>query len=266
MTNPNLSPWVRVFALAVAGVLIGGVLLLVNPGLISPRWPWRLTPFNERFLGAFYTAEMMAILILAAINRWSPARLILVTALVFTVLASLVSLWHLDRFDFARKGPWGWFFVYVGSVLASAAFLWNNRDLPHPGQAFRSPMLRNFFLAQAVALGGYGVALLVAPAIASGFWPWPLDAFHAQLYSAIFISAGAGAYMLARAAARYELATFGFAQIILAIAAIAGAWVVNTERQVFSWSEPGAIAWAALFVAIGVLGYVSVSLSGDKAR
>jgi hypothetical protein len=266
MANPNLSPWVRVFALAVAAVLIGGIVLLISPGLISAYWPWRLTPFNERFLGAFYTAELVAILILAAINRWSPARLILVMALVFTVIASLVSLWHFEQFDFARKRTWFWFFVYVGSVLASAAFLWNNRGLPHPGQAFRSRMLRNFFLAQAAALGGYGLALLVAPAFASGFWPWRLDAFHAQLYSAIFISAGVGAFMLARAASRFELATFGFAQIILAIAAIAGAWVVNTERQVITWTAPGTMAWVALFVAIGVLGYVSVSLSGNKAR
>lgn len=263
--NPKLSPLVRVFAGVVILVLAGGVLLLFNPGLISPRWPWRLTPFNARFLGAFYTAELAAILILAAINRWSPGRLVLIMAVTFTALVSLVSLWHLERFDFGRKGPWGWFFVYVGSALVAAAFVWSYRSLPHPGRAFRSRMLRLFFVAQAVAIGGYGLALLAAPQWAAGFWPWPVDVFHAQVYSAIFITAGAGAYILARAASRYELATFGFAQIILAIAAIAGLWVVDLERQAIVWSSPGTMAWIALFAALGISGVVSVSLSEEKA-
>jgi hypothetical protein len=265
MANPTLSPLMRVFALIVALVLIGGVILLLYPGLIAPRWPWQLTPFNARFLGAFYTAELVAILILAAINRWSPARLVLVMALSFTVLVSVVSLWHLDRFDFGRKGPWGWFFVYIGSAAAAGAFLWNNRNLPHPGQAFRSRALRLFYLAQAALTGGYGLALLLTPQRATAFWPWRVDAFHSQLYSAIFITAGVGAFMLSRAASRFELATFGLAQILLAIAIIAGTWVVNYERQAFSWTAPGALTWLALFAAIGIAGYVSVALSKGKA-
>ena len=266
MPNPVLSPLVRVFAAIVSIVLIAGVILLVYPELISARWPWQLTPFNTRFLGAFYTAELVVILIMAAVNRWSPARLALGMALVFTVLVSLVSLWHLDRFDFARKAPWFWFFVYIASAVVVAAFLWNNRNLPHPGQAFRPRAPRLFYQAQAALIGGYGLALLLTPQWAAAFWPWRVDAFHSQLYSAIFISAGVGAFMLSRAAARYELATFGLAQILLGIAIIGGTWVVNYERQAFTWTAPGALTWLALFAAIGVCGYVSVSLSENKAR
>jgi hypothetical protein len=259
--NPKLSPLVRVFAAVVILVLAGGVLLLVYPAAISGRWPWRLTPFNARFLGAFYTAELAAILMLGVINRWSPARLILIMAVSFTALVSLVSLWHLDRFDFGRKGPWGWFFVYVGSALVAAAFVWSYRALEHPGRLFASPALRAFFIVQALAIGGYGLALLVAPQWAAGFWPWRIDVFHAQVYSAIFITAGLGAYLLARSASPYELVGFGLAQLILGFAAILGLWLTNLERQTIAWTAPGTLLWLALFAALGIVGAFNVALA-----
>lgn len=258
--NPKLSPLARVFAAVVILVLAGGVLLLVYPALISARWPWRLTPFNARFLGAFYTAELAAILMLGVINRWSPARLILIMAVSFTALVSLVSLWHLDRFDFGRKGPWGWFFVYVGSAIVAVALVWSYRALEHPGRPFASPALRAFFLAQA-AIGGYGLALLVAPQGAAGFWPWRIDVFHAQVYSAIFITAGLGAYILARSASRYELVAFGLAQAILGFAAILGLWLTDLERQAIAWTAPGTMVWIAFFIALGIVGAVNVALA-----
>jgi hypothetical protein len=263
--NPKLSPLVRVFAAAVILVLAGGVLLLVYPSLISARWPWRLTPFNARFLGAFYTAELAAILMLGVINRWSPGRLILIMALCFTALVSIVSLWHLDRFDFARKGPWGWFFVYVGSALVAAAFLWTYRAREHPGRRLASPALRAFFIAQAVAIGGYGLTLLAMPQWAAGFWPWRVDVFHAQVYSAIFITAGLGAYLLARAASRYELVAFGLAQVILGCAAILGLWLTNLERQALVWSAPGTLIWIMMLAALAVVGAVNVALAKRTA-
>jgi len=194
--------------------------------------------FNARFLGSFYTAELTAILMLGVINRWSPGRLILIMAVCFTALVSIVSVWHLDRFDFGRKGPWGWFLVYVGSALVAAAFVWNHRQLQHPGRPFMSPWLRAFFLGQAIAIGGYGLALLIAPQWTAGFWPWRVDVFHAQVYSAIFITAGLGAYILARVASRFELIAFGLAQVILGVAAIIALWLANLERRALVWTAP----------------------------
>jgi hypothetical protein len=263
--NPKLSPLVRVFAAVVILVLAGGVLLLVYPSLISARWPWRLTPFNARFLGAFYTAEMAAILMLGVVNRWSPGRLILIMAISFTALVSVVSLWHLDRFDFGRKGPWGWFFVYVGSALIAAAFVWGYRKQEHPGRPFDAPARRGFFIAQALVIGGYGLALLMAPQWAAGFWPWRVDVFHAQVYSAIFITAGLGAYLLARAASRYELIAFGLAQVILGAAAILGLWLANLERQALAWTAPATMAWVALFAALAVIGAINITFARRTA-
>ena len=89
-------------------LLVGGGLFFV-PDLVRPRWPWPLTPFNARFLGSFYLAEMVAMVALLVWNRWSPARMILVMAFVFTRGVSAISLFHLDQFNLARKSPWIWF-------------------------------------------------------------------------------------------------------------------------------------------------------------
>src|SRR5687768_13558172 len=79
--NAVLAPTVRIFAGVVLLVLFGGIALLVAPELIVTRWPWRLAPYAARFLGAIYTAEFVALVVLVIVNRWAPGRLTLVMAL-----------------------------------------------------------------------------------------------------------------------------------------------------------------------------------------
>jgi hypothetical protein len=259
--NPRLSPLVRVFAAVVVLVLVAGTSLLVYPALMVPRWPWPLAPFTARFLGAFYLAEMVAIVMMGLINRWAPARLVLIMAVSFTLIVSLVCLWHIDRFNFGRWGPWGWFFVYVGSAIVAAAFVWTYRRHPHPGRRLTSAALRSFFVVQALVVGGYGLTLLATPEFAVGFWPWRVDRFHAQVYSAIFITAGLGAYLLSRSASASELAAFGFAQVVLGSCAILGVWLANATAQTINWTAPGAMLWVAFFAAFALAGAVSATLS-----
>ena len=61
----NSDPRVTTLLLAVTGievlVLFGaGVGLLVQPAVIGSIWPWPLTPFNAAFLGAVYSASLVA--------------------------------------------------------------------------------------------------------------------------------------------------------------------------------------------------------------
>ncbi len=255
--NPALSPLLRVFAIAVILVLIGGSLLLIYPAAIVPYWPWRLAPFTARFLGAFYLAEMAAIGALACYNRWTPARLVLVMAVLFTAIVSAVSLWHLDRFDLNRWRSWGWFAVYLGSAAISAYFLWRYRQLPHPGWE-PPPALRTFFRAQALVLTLYGLALLLLPQIATGFWPWPIDRFHTQVYSAIFLTGGIGALLLSRRIAKPDLLAFGLAQVILGAGAIIGLLLADSAANVVRWSAPGTWLWLAVFAGFVVTGGVAL--------
>jgi hypothetical protein len=121
--NISLHPVLRFFSAGVLVVLLVGAGLFVAPELVKPRWPWAVTPFNSRFLGGFYIAEMAGMAALLIWNRWSPARLILVMALVFTLVATVASLLNVEVFDMRRKSTWAWFGAYGLSIIVSAVAL-----------------------------------------------------------------------------------------------------------------------------------------------
>ena len=100
--NPPISLVPRLLTAFVALVLLIGASLFFLPDTVGRHWPWQLTPFNTRFLGAVYAAELVATTILVLVPRWAPGRLAIPAAVVFTTVVSLVSFLHLDRFDFAR--------------------------------------------------------------------------------------------------------------------------------------------------------------------
>ena len=156
--NPQLPGGLRIFSAAVIVVLLVGAGLFFVPDLVKPRWPWPLAPFNARFLGSFYLAELVAMVALLVWNRWSPARMILVMAFVFTLVVSATSLINLGQFNFARKAPWIWFVVYAGSAVVSGLFLWNARASPPVAAVVSGAGWRRYLQAEAILLGLYGLA------------------------------------------------------------------------------------------------------------
>lgn len=259
MANTNSNPvlgWpLRLFMGIVALVLIIGLMLFFFPSLISHRWPWKLTPFNTRFLGAIYLSEMTVVAVMLVVNRWAPARIALPIALTFTGLVSVASFFSLDSFLWQRRGSWIWFVLYLDSVLISAAFVWVYRHLPQPTLALPPAGFKQKALQlEAVALGIYGLGLLLAPTLFSAFWPWKIDSFHGQLYSAIFIGGAIGVYLLSRAAAPIELFTMGLAELVFGFFAIAGLIIVDMAVDKVKWDAPGTWLWLGLFVLILVVG------------
>lgn len=262
--NPALPGGLRVFSAIVIVILLMGGGLFFVPDLVKPRWPWPLAPFNARFLGSFYLGEMVAMAALLWWNRWSPARAILVMALVFTLVVTAASAFHLDHFDFNRKNGWLWFIVYGGSVLVSAWFLWQARGTPPVASAVSGRGWRAYFGLEALLFGLYGLGLLLAPIAFAAFWPWKTDAFHAQVYSAIFLAAATGTALFARHAPREELAALGAAQLVIGVLSIAGLIVTDAAVKRVDWTAPGTWLWLALVAWIGLSGLIK--LRGAMAR
>src|SRR5207249_11414481 len=122
------------------------------------------------------------------------------------------------------------------------------RSTPMP-MAWRAGLL-----AFAVAIGVYGVAQLVAPEMTSAFWPWGIDAFHGQLYSAIFLTAAIGALFLSRGAAPIEYFTLGVTYAVLGFFAILGVVIADATARRVDWANAGTQLWLALFAAILLVG------------
>lgn len=257
-------PLVRPFMLIVLLVLtIGSVGLFFLPAVTVGHWPWVLAPFNARFLGAVYLAEFVAVLTLLVHDCWAPARVALPMAACFTFFVTLASLRHPERWDFARPVVAAWFVVYVGSCLVSVLLLWHYR---RPAEnAVPTPRgWRRLLQVQALALAGYGAGLLLAPQRAAAFWPWPIDAFHASLYAAVFLTGALGSLLLTRVAARIEWLTLGLSQCALGLFAVLGLLLVDARLHRVDWQRPGGWLWVGLFVLLALLGLALLSRAASR--
>ena len=254
MPNPRVShllvgvTWLEVAVLIVAG----GGLLIANPVVIS-IWPWPLAPFNLRFLGALYTAALVAAAIQAVGARWSPARVVTWMIFVFTLVVTLCSFIHLTRFDPARLEVWIWFGLYVGVCANAGAHLWLYRRWSPPGAPPASGA-RGVLLAQAAVLGVAGVALLFAPEAAATLWPWKIDRFHAQLYSVTFLTPAAGALVLRRAVTRADWSALGATQLAWGTLPVVALWAADVQARRVDWHAVPTWTWIALFAGIAAMG------------
>ena len=261
--NIPLHPALRFFSAGVIIVLIVGAGLFVAPGLVKARWPWAVTPFNARFLGGFYIAEMAVMATLLFWNRWAPGRLVLWMAFVFTLVASIASFLNLDYFDLGRKSPWIWFAVYLISVAISGLFLVAARGRPAAPAMPMDSGLQAWMRIEGLLLGLYGLALLLLPLIASSFWPWPIDRFHAQVYSAVFLSGAAGVVLLSRGAPREEMMVLGLAETAVGVLSILGLILTDLAVHRVTWSAPGTIAWVVIFLVLAASGTQKLLAAND---
>lgn len=267
-TNPRISAvLLGVTWLEVAILLWAGLGLLLYPPIMEPFWPWPLAPFNLRYLGALYAAALIAALLQAGSGRWSPARVVTPMIFLFTLVVTICSFIHIERFDLHRPEAWIWFILYVGVCLNAGVHLWfyRNLPLPQPGGHPRGGT-RTVLWVVAIALGAYGLALLAAPAGASGFWPWKLDAFHAQLYSVTFLTPALGAWIVLRGTTRSDLQTLGLTLAGWGLLPILALFLADAAVKRVHWDLAGTWLWLALFAAMAGAGGWLAAGSREKMQ
>jgi len=251
--------WIEVLVLILAG---GGLFLF--PKFAAEQWPWVIAPFNGRFVGAVYLGSFISTIILAVRGRWSPGRIVLPMIFVFTSIIFFVSLFNLDKFDFQRWQPWVWFLLYAALPINSAIPLWLYRGQQPAESQITSKNWGVFLFALTVFLMLYGIALLIIPTTASAFWPWPIDAFHGQMYSVVFITSAVGCYLIARRASVLEWQTLGLTLLVIGACSIIGLFLVDAvvpiEKKV-NWDLSGTWAWLALMGIIGGSGAAMIQNS-----
>ena len=241
--------WLEVVILAWAG---GGLLLY--PPSVTVVWPWSLTPFNARYLGALYAAALIAAFMQSRSGRWSPARIVTPMIFIFTLIVTVYSFVHLGRFDMARVESWVWFVLYVGVCLNAGVHLWLYRGRRSRAPLYASLAARLLLSIEIGTLGAYGIGLLIVPEVASRFWPWKLDAFHAHLYSVTFITPAVGAWLLLRGGDRNQWLTLGLTQAAWGLLPIIGLLIVDSSVRRVQWTAGGAWLWIGLFATMFAIG------------
>ena len=255
VSNPKISSLLRVLTLVEVIVLfLAGCGMFFLPKVVAPFWPWTVAPFNASFLGAVYAAAMIAAVMQTAYARWSPTRIVTPMIFIFTLIIILLSLVHLDRFDFQRPEVWIWFALYIVIPINAGVHIYLYRQIPPADTTPPSMFGKNLLLIQGIILGVYGMALLVIPTTAASIWAWKIDIFHAQLYSVTFLTPALGAILLVKAASKVEWLSMGLTQSALGLLPLIGLVVVDASAKRVNWDSAGAWIWITLFSAIFIIG------------
>ena len=249
--NPPISAGLRAAMTVAVVVVLGGGLGLFLPARVT-RWIWPVGPFNSKFLGAVYLAELVGGLVLVVVARHFPARVVIPVAWTFTTVVFVASLILVGDFDFDNRGPWAWFVAYGGFTFLLPLWFGSLRRGPQPPAT--APGWRRLFLVDGALLCAYGLGLLVAPEPLTEFWPWPIDDFHGRIYSALFLTFGVGSLIMAARSAAIERQALGLSRLVFGALALLGLVLAGNRAGTVDYSSAGTVVWCAAMAAIAGAG------------
>ena len=179
------------FVLALA--LLIGIWGLLIPDHVIHVLPFMVPPLHARFLGSMYLSGVTFMALNMLATHWSEARVVTPMIAIWTGMLGLISLLHLEAFDWGREPTWFWFIAYIGYPLIAAWITWQQRSqTDHPPGPGLSRFLRVYLGVQGVIFTLLALCLLVAPTAMVKVWPWNITPLLAQIYSAPFLSYGLG--------------------------------------------------------------------------
>jgi hypothetical protein len=179
-------------------VLVAGIQLFVFTAHTERLFAWTITPpLTAAFLGASYWASLPLVYLSSRRTTWAQARLAVFGVLVFTILTTVATLLHLDRFHLsgptqgAQFAAWTWLAVYAVVPLALLALLILQLRLLGGDPARRAPLpewMRHLLGLQALVMLMMGGLLFVAPV--APLWPWRLTPLTGRAVGAWLIGIG----------------------------------------------------------------------------
>jgi hypothetical protein len=145
--------------------------------------------------GAVFTATCMYA------RRWSDIHLIMPMIAIWTGGLTIVSLFYLPAFDFARTQVLTWFGAYIIYPLIALGLMWAHRgqSRAHLAHELAPPAwVRLYMLIQGGVMVVVALCLLIVPRAVSALWPWQTGLLMLQLYAAPLLSYGIGSLTLRR--------------------------------------------------------------------
>lgn len=228
------------------------------PSEVERAIPFPVPPLHARFLGAVYLSGLVVMLGGLLAGSWREIRLVPILTALWTGGLGVISLFHLDRFDFAEPQPWVWFAAYIAYPLIALALAWRHRD--GADDAASGPALpdwaRGYLTGQGVVLTVLALALLLAPGALVEVWPWPIDRLLAQIYSAPLLAYGVGSMLLARRRTLLEVRVVAAGMLVFTAGVLLASII---HRGLFSAGDAEDVLWFVLLaVANAMLGLLLV--------
>jgi hypothetical protein len=232
------------------------------PTNVDMALPWLVPPLHARFLGVMYLSGVI-LTVAGLLSRWyAEVRIIVRVIALWTGLLLVISLLHLNTFNFNYITVRSWFMAYLVYPLMALWLMWRDRG---PHQARSGPSIpswaRAYLLLQGIVFCALALLLLFTPNFMSGVWPWKISAMLAQMYSSPFLSYGLSSIMLSRRTAWLEVRIMVLVILVFAL----GSLVVSlVHRGLFSATNPATFVWFAGFLVIAaMLGALTLSCLRD---
>lgn len=181
-------------------VLSVGLSLYLLSQKTDTYFSWTINPpLTAAFLGAGYLASFLTELLAARESIWARARIAVPGVLVFTILTSIVTFIHLDKFHLdspifiTLAGTWVWLLIYI-TVPIALAILWaiQIRQLgTDPSRAATLPAwMLIILIVQGVIMLLFGIAMLLIPETTIPLWPWKLSTLTSRAIGAWGVGIG----------------------------------------------------------------------------
>jgi hypothetical protein len=263
LTRPTLLWMQRLLYTAAVLVFITGFQLFVLTEYTETFFAWTIAPPNNAyltaaFLGASYWASAILEYFGGRSTRWTHARIAVPSVLVFTIITSIITFVHINRFHFTPPSSLFtismtvvWLIVYITVPVIMLILLIQQLRKPVAAAApeMRAPAWLNILLLiQGTVMVVGGIALLFFPSTAAAFWPWKLTPLTANAIGAWLVGLSVAAFQavwendMKRLRAAYaSYTTLGVLQLV-AVARYSGD---------LDWSSPR--AWLYLVFLLSIL-------------
>jgi hypothetical protein len=225
---------------------------LFRPANVARALPFPVSPLHARFLGAMYLSGAVFMLLGMLVRQWYEVRVVTLILAVWTGMLGIVSLFHLDAFNWSRDQVWFWFLAYICYPLVALWVAWCQRgENDHPVGQGLADVLRYFLYLQGTIAVVIALPLLFAPQFMTTVWPWKIPMAVAHIYGAPFLSYGIGSLYAARQQAWSEVRIIILGTLVFAVGVLAASRI---HVQLFNFRTPSAWVW------FGGFGFVSVAL------
>jgi hypothetical protein len=185
-------------------------------------------------------------------RQWHEIRIVTLTLAVWTGMLGIVSLFHIQAFNWTRDQVWFWFVAYICYPLVALWIAWCQRgENEHPPGPELTDVLRVYFYLQGTVASVLALALLFAPQFMATVWPWKIPVAVAHIYGAPFLSYGIASLYAARQRTWSEVRFVVFGTLVFAVGVFT---VSRIHVQLFNFHRPAAWLW------FGGFGFVSVAL------
>ncbi len=243
----------RVYFAAV-GVLAAviGLPAYLAPAQVDVVLPFAVPPLHARLIGAMYLSGLAIMVGGLLARRWAEVRVVPVITAIWTGGLLLVTLLHLEAFDFTTMQTRIWFGAYLAYPLIGTWILVRRRRDEIGDEPGRVPAdwTRRCLTGQGVVLTAVALALLLAPGPMAAGWPWPVTPLLVQIYSAPLLAYGIGSLLLARARTWREMRIGVVGIGLFALAALVASVI---HRDLFAAGDPAAWAWFGALAALTAL-------------